>query len=205
MTGNPYYHEMGEMVIDPKFIVWSAVALAAAIVLTMLNTGIKPITWRCRGIDVTRSHMRAARRLCGVPFADRKENGLALVLPSTSWCRILAMIVTGIILWQGMSCHGYGLIQLCRNKFYPFNGIVFVLGLTIAVLIAYAVIRRMLRAAMLVKVAYLSRICKDNHVSLPPVIEKWGLGDIQRRAAILARKRKAEAGSAKTESRKEIC
>ena len=204
MTGNPFYHELEAISIDPQFIIWSVASLAIAIVLTILDTGIKPISWRCRGLEVTRSHMRAARRLCGVKYADKKKHGLALVLPSTSWCRILAMIVVGIMLWQGMECHGCGLIQLCRNKFYPINGAIFVIGLTAATMIAYAIVRRMLRIAMLAKVAYLARSCKANHTPLPPVIEKWGLGDVQRRAALLARKRK-ETLTQKAEGRKEIC
>ena len=201
---NPYYHELAFTGIDPVFIRWAIGAIVTAILMTVINTAEKPISWRCRGIKPEGKRVRACRRIATVRLANVKKERKAIVLPSSSWDKELAMIVTGITLWQGVSCHGKGLHQFFINSetFYPFAEFNWLATVTIATVICYVAVKKLLFAASLLKVAVIVKWYAYNGVDIPPVAEKWGLFDVTRRIAVKNAER-AKRYQLQTQTKKE--
>lgn len=205
MTGNPYYHEFEASNLDPQFIRWIVGAFIVAVVLTAINTAVKPISFRCRGVKPSGERARACRRICAVRLADKKDR-MAIVLPSSSWDKELAVIWTGIAFWQGIECHGAGLNQWFCNRFYPFDGPLMFLAVTFGLIAAYLTMKFILFLTVKIKVALLVRWYELNRVDIPAVAEKWGLCDFIHRAAVQAKKRKTAkaAKSSATVSRRNV-
>ena len=190
MYENPYYHEFSAS-LDPQFIIWVIVSLAVVIALSMANTAVKPISFRCRGIKASGRRTRACRKVCAIRQADKNDK-IAIVLPSGSWDKEFAAIWTVLACWQGMMYHGKGLYQWFCNRSYPFNDIMMAITIVMLAVISYLVVKWTIFLSIKVKVAILVRWYEINKVDVPPICEKWGAEDFFRRIAIKSRKRKKE-------------
>lgn len=177
---NPYYHEFSFDGLDSKFVIYAVGSLVLAIILTVLNTRVKPISWRCRGIRVSGIKMRACHRKTGMKLAKPRSKGAAMVLPSTSWDKGLAAIWTAFVCWQGAIYHGAGLLQLLRNNFYPLDGAVLLLVIAVATMLAAWFARKVIYWSTIATVVLTAGWYRINGAELPTVIEKWGLSDVIR-------------------------
>ena len=189
MNGNPLYHEFTFNGLDPEFVKYLVLSGIAVIVLTMLNTSYKLISWRCRGIRAAGSHRRACRRTFALRGASLSKDEHAIVLPSTSWVRNLALIWTFAAFWQGYSYHGLGYVQLLRNKFSFAAPIFFLVSLAIAFPIVDWVARKVIFIAIFTKVWLIVLQYRLAHKKMPPVAEKWGLSDLAFQIRYRAKKR----------------
>jgi len=191
MQENPYYHEFTAN-LDPHFLIWVIASLIIVIALSMANTAVKPISFRCRGIKTTGERMRACRRACAIRIADKKDK-VAIVLPSSSWDKEWAVIWTVLAFWQGMESHGKGLYQWFCNRAYPFNDVLMVMFIVMISVVSFFAVKAIIFLSIKVKVAILVRWYEINKVDVPPITEKWGASDFFRRIAIKSRKHRRES------------
>lgn len=173
---NKFYHEFTPGKLEPTLIVAALLGLLAVIALSYFVVRIKPIGDRVRryhsvgskAAKVANSHRRSGT-------APRDEDGLAIIMPSTSFDWAVGIVYAAAILALAAHYHGAGLLQLLLNHGFGIVAyIVLIIAATLVIVPITVLIQRFVQfiSARIQFLAVQRETGEKIHI-----YEEWGLYD----------------------------